>query len=110
MKTFRNYLLALTMMIAAFSLSACGNNNADDQTSAMEMTSVETSTNGGNSGIMNDTTNRGDNNGVIDDVVDDIGDAVETGVSMMNDGNDNGNGTTNNNNKNNTNNTNKTNK
>lgn len=78
MRTLRNYLLALTLIVAAFNLVACGSND-DEMTTAIETTSaIEATTNRGNSGNVNDTTSKG---GVIEDV----GDAVEDGVDDVGD-------------------------
>lgn len=100
MKTLRNYLLVLTMVVAALSLSACGN-NAENETGAA--TTQNETTNRGNAGNVNDNTN-GNNNGVVGDVADDIEDVVTDAESMVNDAVDNNNNDTNNGTKNNKNN------
>lgn len=84
MKKLRNYLLAFTLVVAAFAFAGCGN-GVDNTTTGMETTSENhTTMNGGNSGIINDTTSRHDNNGVVDRIEDDIESGVnslETGVN-----------------------------
>lgn len=88
MKTLRNYLLVLTLVVATFSFAGCGNKNKENETTSMRETTTEmATTHGGNSGIMNDTT---DNDGVIGDIADDVESGVndiESGVNDMMDNN-----------------------
>ena len=62
MKTFKIYLLAMTLLVSALCFAACGNTNNDDNAATTENVTTE---NGANSGIINDTTNNGNADGTV---------------------------------------------
>ena len=99
MKTLRNCLLVLTLVVATLSFVGCGNRdktNNNATTTMRETSTHESTTHSGNSGMINETT---DNGGVIDNIEDTIESGVHDVESGVNDIIDN-NATTRNNNNN----------